>query len=49
MLSRAVYAELVFVNDFAPPNPRDKFTYLHELSLPFEIEMYSYYMAIILV
>ena len=42
MLPLAVYEEPVFLNDFAPPNPRHKYTYLQELSLLFKIQMYSY-------
>lgn len=40
---KKVYEGPVFLNDFAPPNPRLKYTYIHELSLPFRIELYSYH------
>lgn len=43
MTQQQVYEEPIFLNDFAPPNPRLKYTYIHELSLPFRIEVYSYH------
>ena len=36
------YDEPVFLNDFSPNSARQKYTYIHELSLPFKIEMYCY-------
>ena len=39
---------LVFLNDFAPPNPRHKYTYLQELSLTYKIQCIAIIMAIIL-
>ena len=35
--------EPVFLNDFAPINSRLKYCYLHELSLPFKVEVYTYH------
>ena len=43
MVQMEVYDKLVFLNDFAPPNPRFKYTYLQELSLPFRIEVFTYH------
>ena len=40
--SMSAYSEPVFVNDFAPINPRLRYKYIHELSLPFTVELYSY-------
>ena len=34
---------IVFLNDFAPPNPRFKYTYLQELSLPSRIKVFTYH------
>ena len=42
-LSQAcTYSEPLFVNDFAPIHPMLHYNYIHELSLPFSIELYSY-------
>ena len=37
-----VYSEPLFLNDFAPIHPRLRYNYIHELSLPFPVELYSY-------
>ena len=42
-MQQQFFDEPVFLNDFAPPTPRLKYTYIHELSLPFRIEVYSYH------
>ena len=43
MESLKEYDEPIFLNDFSPSKPRLKYTYLHELSLPFKVEVYSYH------
>lgn len=37
------YEEPVFLNDFAPTNARLRYVYMHELSLPFKIEVFCYH------
>ena len=37
------YEEPLFVNDFAPLNTRLRYVYLHEIALPFNVELYSYH------
>ena len=37
------YEEPLFVNDFAPLNSRMQYVYLHEIALPFNVELYSYH------
>lgn len=40
LLKDGEYGNLVFLNDFAP---RSRYVYLHEISLPFKIEVYTYH------
>ena len=43
MESRSSLMISVFLNDFAPAKARSRYTYLHELSLPFKLEVYTYH------
>ena len=36
------YSDPVFLNDFAPTHPHSRYSYVHELALPFSVECYSY-------
>ena len=38
----SVYSEPLFLNDFAPIHPRLRYDYIHDFSLPFPVELYSY-------
>lgn len=48
MIQQEVYDEPIFLDNFAPPKPRLKYTYIHELCLPFRIYYIVIIMAIIL-
>lgn len=43
LLGQDMYGEPTFINDYAPSTPRFRYTYIHELSLPFPVELYSYH------
>ncbi len=43
LLAEEMYGEPIFVNDFAPSSPRFRYTYIHEINLPFTVELYSYH------
>lgn len=43
LLAQKEYGDPVFINDFAPSSPRFRYKYMHELHLPFTVELYSYH------
>lgn len=43
LLKEGEYGNPVFLNDFAPAKARSWYIYLHEISLPFKIEVYTYH------